>query len=64
MTRSAGKDEFQQHDRVQWVDDDGVGHMGYVMANLSMQYLIRPVLESHEGECFVFKSNRSLKRSF
>lgn len=62
MTRKAA-DDFKQYDRVQWIDDDGIARMGYVMANLSMQYLVRPELTSHEGECFVFKSNKTLKRS-
>lgn len=61
MTQKA--DEFQHPDRVQWTDDDGVSRMGYVMANLSVQYLIRPELTTSEGECFVFKKNNTLKRS-
>ena len=61
--RSAAKEEFQQHDRVQWQDYDGIARMGYVVANLSVQYLVRPDPNSSTGECFVFKNNPTLKRS-
>lgn len=59
----SGAEEYKQYDRVQWTDDDGHARMGYVMANLSVQYLIRPEITSNIGECFVFKSNPTLKRS-
>lgn len=52
------------NDRIQWQDDEKVYHTGYVVADLSIQYLVRPNLSTNEGECFVFKKNNTLKRAF
>ena len=57
--------KFEVMDRVQWTDEyDGISKMGYIMADLSVQYLIYPELNSNVGSCFVFKNNPTLKRSY
>ena len=54
--------EWNEWDRVTWVDHDSIQRAGYVVADLSVQLLVRDDTSPTAPERFVFKNEPTLRR--